>query len=325
MSRHVPTAALVLAGAVIVAATAAPGADAPLTAINDAEIAPASVLWPNFIADQKGFFTANGVAVTMTFVGGPPAVVQQVVGGSVEFGNTTFDTALRAATNGAPISFVAATAMNWPYSVWVDASIKTAADLKGKKIGLPFESDLLTVIWNRWLRLQGMARSDVDQIYVGSTPNRYAALSSRAVEASVLTQPFDFRAAQSGFHKLVDLAPLAKDFGFLVIVARPQWLKDNPVVAQGYLRALAQSIDWLLDPANKDEATAILAKSVKLDPSFAAQNYDLYIRDLKLFNPGLRFAKPMVESEVKALAEMGDFKSTAKLPADLVNLDYLPK
>ena len=82
----------------------------------------------------------------------------------------------------------------YPYSIMTAKSITKVADLKGHKIILPFNKDLLTIVWNRWVKEQGIDPKSIDQVYDGATPNRYAALTSNTVQATLLGQPFDFKA-----------------------------------------------------------------------------------------------------------------------------------
>ena len=67
----------------------------------------------------------------------------------------------------------------YPYSIMTAADVKRAADMKGKRVILPFPKDLLTIVWNRWLKEKGMRPDDVEQMYAGATPNRLAARRSR--------------------------------------------------------------------------------------------------------------------------------------------------
>src|SRR5262249_62361798 len=86
-----------------------------------------------------------------------------------------------------------------------------------------FQKDLLTIVWNRWVREQGMQPADIDQVYDGATPNRFAALTGGRVQAALLGQPFDFRASDQGFKTLLDIGAYGKDYGFLTLMARPKW------------------------------------------------------------------------------------------------------
>ena len=108
------------------------------------------------------------------------------------------------------------------------------------------------------------------------------------MQAALLTQPFDFHAEAQGYRKLLDIGAYGKEYGFLTVLARPQWLRDNPDTARGYLRALAAAVDWLYDPANRDEAIAILARETKLDPAIATKTYNYYIRRPAAVQPQAR-------------------------------------
>ena len=210
----------------------------------------------------------------------------------------------------------------YPYSIMSVPNVATAADMKGKRIILPFPKDLLTIVWNRWLTEKGMRPDDVEQVYAGATPNRLAALVSGTVQAALLTQPFDFRAAADGYKKLLDIGGYGKEYGFLTMLARPQWLRDNPDIARAYLRALSAAVDWLYDPANRDEAIAILTKATQLSPAIAAQTYDHYIKELQPFSRKLAIPADIVPTTVKTLIELGDIKpdSAGKTYADLSHL-----
>ena len=173
--------------------------------------------------------------------------VQQMVGGSFDIAVSTFDTAIRAIGNGADAVLIGGVVVKYPYSIMAAKEIGKVQDLKGKQIILPFQKDLLTIVWNRWVREQGMQPADIDQVYDGATPNRFAALTGNRVQAALLGQPFDFRAADQGYKTLLDIGAYAKDYGFLTLMARPKWLADNAETARAYLRALSAAVDWIYD------------------------------------------------------------------------------
>ena len=286
------------------------------------DVAPIAADWPHFVATEKGFYKREGVDPQVTFVGNVANTVQQLAGGTFDIAVSTFDTAIRAIAKGADAVMIGGSVVKYPYSIMTAKDVTKVEQLKGKKIILPFNKDLLTIVWNRWVAAHGMNTKDIDQVYDGATPNRFAALTSGTVQASLLGQPFDFKAAEQGYHKLVDLGAYGKEYGFLVILGRPKWMKDNPDTARAYLRALSAAIDWIYDPKNKDEAIVILAKGTKLDKSLAAQTYDYYVSDLKPFSRKLAIPQTIIDSTVKTLIDLGDIKQPTK---PLIDVSYLPK
>jgi len=315
-------AALLVCGVIAAAVT---GAEAQaLKKISDGQVSRTAPNWPNFIAAEKGFFKREGVELETSYVGNVANTVQQLVAGSFDVASSTFDTAVRAIGNGGNAVMIGGLVTKYPYSIMAVADVKSAADMKGKKIILPFPKDLLTIVWNRWLIEKGMRPEDVEQVYTGATPNRLAALSSGAVQAALLTQPFDFRAESQGFRKLLDIGAYGKEYGFLTVLARPQWLRDNPDTARGYLRALAAAVDWLYDPANRNEAIEILARETKLEAAIATQTYDYYVGQLQPFSRKLAIPDEIIRGTVKTLIELGDIKPEAA-SAKYVDVSYLPR
>lgn len=289
------------------------------------DVAPIAADWPHFVASEKGLYQREGLDPQVTYVGNVANTVQQMVGGSFDIAVSTFDTGLRAIANGADAVLIAGIVTKYPYSIMTPPQVTKASDLKGKQIILPFEKDLLTVVWNKWLREQGMQPGDVDQIYAGATPNRFAALTGNVVQAALLGQPFDFRAEDQGYRKLLDIGAYAKDYGFLTLMARPKWLSDNADTARAYLRALSAAVDWIYDPANRDEAIAILARGTKIDPTSSARTYDYFVKELQPFSRKLAIPDAIVASTVKTLIEVNDIKQASVAGKKLTDASYLPK
>jgi NitT/TauT family transport system substrate-binding protein len=293
-----------------------------LKTVRVGDVAPIAADWPHFVAAEKGLYKREGIDAQVTYVGNVANTVQQLAGGTFDIAVSTFDTAIRAIAKGADAVMIGGGVTKYPYSIMTAKGVTKVAELKGKRIILPFNKDLLTIVWNRWVTEQGMNPKDIDQVYDGATPNRFAALTSGTVQASLLGQPFDFKAAEQGYHKLVDLGAYGKEYGFLVFLGRPKWMKDNPDATRAYLRAMSAAIDWIYDPKNHDEAVAILAKGTKLDAALAAQTYDYYVKDLQPFSRKLAIPQTIVDSTVKTLIGLGDIKQPTK---PLVDVSYLPK
>lgn len=298
---------------------------ADAASIEVGDVSPTAPNWPSFVAEDEGFYGKAGVAPKVTYVGNVANTVQQLVGGSFGIAVSTFDTAIRAMAKGSDAVMIGALVVKYPYSIMSDPNIKNAADMKGKTVVLPFAKDLLTFVWNQWVKSQGVEPGSIDQIYDGATPNRFAALAAHRAQAALLTQPFDFRAAANGQHKLLDIGAYARQYGFLVVLSTPAWLKTHGNEARGYLSALSQSVDWLYDENNREAAIRILAAHTKLAPQYAAQTYDYYIRELKPFSRRLVMAPGVVDSTIDTLIQLGDIKRSEIQRAKIIDAAYLPK
>ena len=149
-------------------------------------VAPIGLFWPNFAAQKRGFFDKEKVETDLIFVGEVAAEVQQVIGGSLDVAYTTCEVEVKAIDKGADISIIGETVRVYPYSIMSSPNVKTLADLKGKKIILAAQKDLLTAAWQKWVKEQGGKPQDVDEIYDGATPNRYSALANGAAQAALV-------------------------------------------------------------------------------------------------------------------------------------------
>jgi NitT/TauT family transport system substrate-binding protein len=315
----------VVAGAAGAGFVAAAPALAQVRALRVGDTSALPTSWPIYIADKKGYFRDEGLAVENIYTNSNPAVAQQTVAGNFDIGVTTLETGTRAIYGDAPLRVVASVMRGFPYMVMSSKNVRTAQDMKGKTVVLPLVKSLITVFWNRWLVENGMKVADVDQIYDAATPARYAALKSGAAQASVLGQPFDWIAEADGFNKLLDLGARVRDFGFTAVVARPDWLQKNGPEMKGFLRAVSRAVPFYQDPANREECADILMGPTKMDKANALRTWDYYVKDLKPFDKSLAITDKQLELVVGTLIELGDFKAGGDYrPSRFIDTSYLP-
>ena len=88
------------------------------------------------------------------------------------------------------------------------------------------------------------------------------------------------------------------------VVVMRDWARANSDTLVRYLSALIEGRRWALDPANKEQAIALLAERLKLTPQIAAQAYAV--------------ATDPVEGMAKdAQLDMAGFRKVLKLRAEI--------
>lgn len=281
--------------------------------------------WMEFIASDQGYFKAEDLDVQITFTGNNTAVVQQLIGGSFDLGQSTFETTIRAVDKGAPIAMIGATMIKYSYSIMAQKDIKSVKDMKGKRIILALPKSALTVFWNRAVEQAGMKPSDVEQVYDGSTPNRYAALVSGTVQAAGLTQPIDLLAMDKGYNKIVDVTKVAKNFGFTDIVATRAWLKAHGDTAKAFMRATKKATDFFYDKKNRQAAISSLLKHSKIDAESAAKTYDYYVNDLMPYEVNVDADENYVKAVAQLLIDIGDKPAGTINVSKYADRSFLPK
>jgi NitT/TauT family transport system substrate-binding protein len=316
---------IIAAFSLVLCATTSIGAHAAATKVNFGTASASAINWPEFIAEDQGFFKAENLEFQITYTGNNATVVQQLIGGNFDLGQTTFETAIRAIDKGASIIMIGSTMIKFSYSIMAQKDIKSIKDMKHKRIILALPKSALTVFWNRALEQAGMKVSDVEQIYDGSTPNRYAGLVSGTVQAVALTQPMDLAAIDKGYNKIVNITDVAKNFGFISTVASNNWLKRHGDTARAYLRATKKATDFFYNRKNRALVIASLEKHAKIDADAAEKTYDYYVNELRPLARDVDPTDDYVRTVVQMLVDIGDLKTDKIDPKKYANRTYLPK
>lgn len=117
-------------------------------------------------------------------------------------------------------------------------------------------------------------------------------IASAVIDGSYLGYTFAAPLEKQGFRVLADLAKLPIPFQGTAIMTRRSFANSSPDVVEKVLRALNESIAFIVDPANKAAVTKSLAKGLRLPRiEDAAQGYErlvaLYDRSLDLNIEGM--------------------------------------
>ncbi|MBI2526620.1 MAG: ABC transporter substrate-binding protein [Candidatus Rokubacteria bacterium] len=299
--RIVSTALLVAMGVGVLAGAAsrpasaqpagAPGAAPGVRGIKPAAMTPVKIAiggglksaayWDVMVAEAQGFLVQNRLQPEFIEVAGGPDTVQAVVAGSADFGGAATDSIVRGINKGAPIAMIAGGA--YPALALVTApAIDTYEKLRGKRIAVTSVTAGSTLLLVELLRAHGLGEKDVEFVLSGATPQRLAAVTSGAVQGTVLSPPEDLTAQKAGFRILGYVNEAARFVFISHMVSKPFAAKNRPA-AVAYARAIRDANRFLLDPANKAASVAALRKYTKASPENADATYDTVIGKLKGF------------------------------------------
>lgn len=320
LTRRLVTSCLLL-GALAASFAAAAQQQKPIVVSINAMI---GLYWPNFVADKYGFVAKENVRYESVVVGDAAQQLQQLIGGSIDVAYTNCDLALKAVDKGGQVTIVGEVMRTYPFVIMSAANVKSAQDLKGKKVIMPFKTSLLTVFLDRWLKEGGVNPSEVDQVFDGATPNRYAALRNGIVSAAVVSQPFDFRARSEGFNPLLSYARYLGDYAFTCAIVRKDWAKQNAAILRPYLRGMANAVSWLYDPANRAAAIDLLTTVSKQPQPLVEETYNYYFGELQPFSRGLAIERPGVQKLLDVLKETNAVRGHWKID-DFIDTSYLPR
>ena len=290
--------------------TTAPAAPKPstpsLTSIHATYSNLVATELPVWLALDQGIFAKHGLDVDLRLAdsgAGMPALLS----GEVQIIDIAVPQVLSAAAGGAQVVDVAENSPLQPYLLQVSPDIKTASDLRGKKVGISSPgsaSDIATRVVLRRLGLD--PDTDVAIVAVGSAAARIAAMQNGAIQAALAIPPDTLLLADKGFGTLFDLAEQKVPTGNATQTTTRAYLEAHRDVVQAWVDADVEAIAL----AKRDRATtiAVLKKYLKSDDERGMQAaYDFVIQQVI---PPLPYPRPdqFVDSQAFLAAQNPNIK-----------------
>jgi ABC-type nitrate/sulfonate/bicarbonate transport system substrate-binding protein len=274
---------------------------------------PNALGWPFEIAIEKGFFAAEGITIDRIAAPSSAAVILQATASALDMTvQGAFVDVIRAIEKGAPLAVVRITLQTPPYELNAKPSIKSIKDLKGKTVSIGGQKDVTRIYLNRMLEPNGLKDSDVNLVYAGASSARLAALESGAVDAAILTSPYNFNAVSDGFPVIGRTADYITDLPQNGIVVNRNWAAGHMDTLRRFLVASQKGTDWFMDRGNREEAINILVRVGKLKPEEVAKSYDFF-RNGEFFEPTGNVSKIKLRMVTKVLESLGDLPSNIDL------------
>ena len=195
--------------------------------------------------------------------------------------------------------------------VLADGPIKTAADMKGKRIGTAYPS--FSGVWFAmdWLTKHGVTKDDVTIVPIPQAQLQQV-LDAGGIDAIIAYEPLNLQLNRSGrYRQLFSTADIAGRFVLRGgTMASDKFIAEHPDLVKGYVSAIAEAADWANDhPA---EVVKLGVDRGKLDPQYLPQ---IYNREGKEDYSKLRWA-------THALNDEADIAFWLKLVEDA---DIVPK
>lgn len=274
---------------------------------------PTAMNWPFEIAMEKGFFAAEGISIDKIAAPSSAAVVLQATAGAIDITvQGAFVDVIRAIEKGAPLAIVRIMVQTPPYELLAKPSIRSLKELKGKTISIGGQKDVTHVYLNRMLEPNGLRDSDVDLVYAGASSARFAALETGAVDAAMLTSPFNFKAADDGFPVIGRTADYITDMPQGGTTVNRNWAVGHVDTLRRFLVAFNKGFDWFQNRRNRDEAIMIMVAASKQQPEEVAKSYEFF-RNGEFFEPTGNVSKAKVRTVIKVLEGLGDLPSNIDL------------
>jgi NitT/TauT family transport system substrate-binding protein len=266
---------------------------------------------PLYIAIDKGYFEEQKLTVSLENLQTGQDAMVFLANGQLDFVLAGYSAAIfNAVSRGLDLKVIApmgiAPQQGEPSPLMVRAdlaksgAIKSAKDLKGKKIaaagGLGATGSYLAA---KRLEKVGLTLADVELVNVGLNEQE-AALTNKAVDAAMMSEPYSSKAVTDGAGIVVDQGALAGTNASGLLTSGAMLKDKNDVVVRFTAAIMKAAQDIQGDKFKSDENIKIFSKYTKLQPDVLKNVTPYY------FDPNLN-----VEIAKKDLASLQEIMTKA--------------
>lgn len=252
---------------------------------------------PSIVEKKLGLFEKefgkDNIKVDFPEITEGPKMTEALAAGSLDFCNALGATsAILAAANGVDLKIVGIYSRA-PKAFTImakDPQIKTAADLKGKKVAGP-KGTILHQLLLASLNKQGMSASDADFVNMG-IPQATAAMFSGNVDAALVAGPAVPKAIEGGAHILTTGEGLLD--ATIVIAVNGKFLAEHPDLVKRYMQVHQQSLQYINQ--HSEEVYQM-----------AAEETGIGVEDVRKMVSWYDFNSAVTPDDLKDLEETQDF------------------
>jgi len=241
---------------------------------------------PLTIAETRGFFREEGLQVETNDFGGGSRALQALLGGSVDLVTGAYEHTIRMQTKGQDVRAVLELG-RFPGIVLAvkkekAGQIKSAADLKGMKIGVTAPGSSTNFFVNFLMAKAGAKYQDASFIGVGTGLSAVAAIKKGEIDAISNLDPVISKLETDG--DIVVMADTRTEAGTkaifgganpaAVVYMRNDFIERHPNTTQAIVNAFHKALRWIATASPDD-----IAKSVP--ETYYLGDRALYVRAVK--------------------------------------------
>jgi ABC-type nitrate/sulfonate/bicarbonate transport system substrate-binding protein len=198
-----------------------------------------------YLAKDTKIFEKHGLYVDPVYVAGGSRMAQAIVAGEFALalaGGNIVNVNLA----GGDIVIIGGVVNVPSFYLFVQPSIKTQEDLKGKAVGITRYGASTDVSLRAFLKKRGLeADRDVKILQMGGQPEIFAGMQAGVIQGGILSSPGDFKAKKAGFVMLVNFAKEGIDYPTTSLVSTRSTIKKDRETVKRFLMAYSEAVDRL--------------------------------------------------------------------------------
>lgn len=263
-------------------ATAASAQLKPIKVTYSAMSAASLVTW---VAKDAGIFQKHGLEVGLVYIAGGSVAMATTIAGDTQFTQGIGSGAILAKLSGADTVMLASVLDTTNQSLMVVPEVRTAQDLRGKRLGVTRYGSLSDFGTRRYLQTVGLEPDkDVRIMQIGGLPEILAAMQSGAIQGGAISSPTLTRAKMLGYRELVDLGTLGIKYPATSYMTTEAYIKSNRPTVINFLKGIVEAAHFV--KGNKDVSINVLRKYTKTNEMpILEDTYNIYVQRYIRLNP----------------------------------------
>ena len=224
----------------------------------DVDVFNSGTVWPIWVAQDKGFFAANGLDVHLIPTPGSLAQMEGLIDGKFDIAMTAIDNLIaymegegEAKTESVPNIVAVMGSDNGFLSLVTAPAASSFADLRGATLSVDALTTGYAFVLEEMLKLRGLGSGDYTLVKAGGFQQRFEGLVAGTQAGTLSVPPFTFLATGKGFHDLGSAVSVLGHYQGVVAAVRKEWAPGHRDELIGYIRSYIAAVTWLYDPTNR--------------------------------------------------------------------------
>jgi ABC-type nitrate/sulfonate/bicarbonate transport system substrate-binding protein len=286
---------------------------------------------PIYMAMERGNFAKRGVTPVLQFTPSSTAQRDGLATERFEIAHAAVDNAVAMVEVSKHDVIIVAGGDSGMNELIVRAEIKQLADMRGRTFVVDAPNTAYALIGRKIFKNAGLTDGkDYKLNPIGGTQVRIMALDNPNGAATLLNPPWNFIAKDRGAKSLGSTKDLFGAYQAVGVFVNRHWATAHANALERYLAAYIEGCRAALEPANREQAIAVLQRELQLERRIAELTY----QDLTTPGHGLAkdcaFDMPGFRNVLALRAEMeGQWDGKAPAPEKYLDLGYyeraLPK
>ena len=269
-------------------ATAAPPPH-PYATVRLATISRTVFLVPVWVADRKGYFADERIALAVEITNNGEKVTEHLRAGAADVSIDGPETVFIDVARGGPLRILAGNTCKLPHFIIARPGIETLADLRGANFGVLSRHEGTSKLIPKIAAAGGLALGDYTITPVGGATTRWTLLKDGRIDVGLQPFPLSYEAEAAGFNNLGWTGTFEPEWQFTSINANGDWARRHPRLATGFLRAVLRGQQFAA--AYPEQAAELAAEELRTTPALVARALGDATR-LGIFDPRLAWSEP---------------------------------